>query len=176
MSPGHSLDLAYIDKHNITYIMQLFNACGLKYFRSVRHVTASEDDKLISDEEVSSQLLHFLHNLDASNKTTTHHQFPSQPGSKLPRQDIKMYPKDFHDVRWFRKTINHSTKNENAFESKMRRQYGDRDTYIQGLNCMKESLRFTIERGESTLASGGCGVLVKSGTIPHGTVVAFYPG
>lgn len=48
--------------------------------------------------------------------------------------------------------------------------------FTQGRKIMKEMFGFSLELGQSKIAGGGFGVLVKEGIVPPGHLVCLYPG
>ncbi len=62
------------------------------------------------------------------------------------------------------------------FKLANKRQYGLAEAAAVGLREMRRCLGFTIEKSQSVMPGGGTGVMVTSGMVPKGTVVAMYPG
>ncbi|XP_064632865.1 SET domain-containing protein 9-like [Lineus longissimus] len=166
--------------------------------RKVRSVQKSDSDQVISDDEATAQLLHFLDALESDESRTPSPAIDDKfnpglnPCSKCGAIDKQYTGKkeqenDTDDsvgaLRYSTITQSNSFSKsldvrwENAEE--MHRKNLSMDHAVvarRNLDIMYDELGFVIEKRKSDIVGGGCGVKVTRGPVPKHRIIALYPG
>ncbi|XP_010176995.1 PREDICTED: SET domain-containing protein 9, partial [Mesitornis unicolor] len=126
---------------------------------TLRYVSESSQDKIISDEDVFETLLKIFKALFINDFTRQVHILALFPEIRCKYLEI----------------LTVEQKQSKVNSSKSHHQNLSQDVFSPD-EVLFNTLGFTVTRDKSSLVSAGTGVFVTRGFVPKGTVVSMYPG